>query len=190
MQLYPWWGCQTCRSYLILITRLVLFMLFDKIVVLMFINFLNVFHYTNTPDQTFGLYLTLKQLNHTWILINTTKSTLAAQNCFQLWHIKVLDNNGYIIIKIGTKCVWRFGMFNVIVNVKHALVTVSTSVSCLQAYFSLQQSYRQTSGRVLQQHPDQETPAESRTGTRNIYSQHSFSSAGGRWDGTISLDKL
>lgn len=75
-------------------------------------------------------------------------------------------------------------MFNVIDHVKQASVIVSTSVFCLQAYFSLQQSYRQTSGRILQQHPDQETPAESRTGTRNIYSQHSFRSAGGWWDGT------
>lgn len=40
-------------------------------------------------------------------------------------------------------------------------------VFCLQTNFSLQQSDRQTSGRVLQQQSDQETPAESRTGTRN-----------------------
>lgn len=40
-------------------------------------------------------------------------------------------------------------------------------VFCLQTNFSLQQSDRQTSGRILQQHSDQEAPAESRTGTRN-----------------------
>lgn len=51
---------------------------------------------------------------------------------------------------------------------KHAQGKARTLfVLCLQANFSLQQSDRQTSGRILQQHSDQETPAESRTGTRN-----------------------
>lgn len=36
---------------------------------------------------------------------------------------------------------------------------------CLQTHFSLQQSHRQTPRWILQQHPDQETSAESRTGT-------------------------
>lgn len=73
-------------------------------------------------------------------------------------------------------------MFNVIDHVKQASVIVSTSAFCLQAHFSLQQSYRQTSGRILQQHPDQEAPAESRTGTRNIsFSIHlDLQGAGGR----------